>query len=562
MKINIPATGKKRVVIAGAGFAGLKLARSLVHSDFQVVIIDKNNYHQFQPLFYQVATCALEPSTIAFPLRKIFQHSQNIHIRLTELLAVHPDRSAIMTAAGELHYDYLVLAMGTDTNFFGNLNVIAHAMPMKSVTESLNLRNKILQNYEDAVDITDKEEKKGYMSIVVVGGGPTGVEISGALAEMKHYIFPKDYPELDFSLMQLFLVEASPRLLNGMSQQASEKAKIYLEKLGVNVSTDISVKDYDGRQAVLSDGKIIRTRTMIWAAGVTGKKIPGIPESILEKGNRIRVDRYNKAVGLDSVYVIGDIAFMTEETYPKGHPQVAQVAIQQAKCLAENLQHMAAGKPLRPFTYKDRGVMATIGRNRAVADLPKVRFQGFFAWILWMFVHLVALVGFKNKLLTIINWMWTYITRDQSLRLIIRFRRKKRKQPEPALWHGFESEKDKKTTPMKFKKEEMTTLTGCMNSLMKRGFTENFLARENGIEAPSNKKLYAPDKVKILNFYRFEGDSDPADNSILYAVETHDGLRGLLVDSYGPMASKLVSSFIKQVEEIEKKVPGDLSEEE
>lgn len=425
MKANIKETSQKRIVIIGGGFGGLKLARELTRSDYQVVLIDKNNYHQFQPLFYQVATAGLEPSAISFPFRKVFQKTKNIHIRIAQVLKITPESNHIFTSIGHINYDYLVMAIGTDTNFFGNAKMMEKAKPMKSVSEALALRNTILKNYENALIVEDPEVRKGLMNIVVVGAGPTGVEVSGTLAEMKKYVLPKDYPELDFEMMQVHLLEGSPRVLGTMSEAASEKAKQYLIDLGVNVSLNTRVKDYDGLTVYLQDGTTIQTNTLVWAAGVTGNTIEGLNPAVLERGNRIKVDRYNKVEGYANIFAIGDIAYMQEPKFENGHPQVAQVAIQQGNLLAKNLKNVLVNKPMKQFSYKDLGSMATIGRNKAVADLPKIKFQGFFAWLIWMFVHLMSIVGIKNRLLIFINWAWNYVTYDQSLRLIIEQKNKK-----------------------------------------------------------------------------------------------------------------------------------------
>lgn len=425
MKANLSETGQKRIVIVGGGFGGLKLARELSGSDYQVVLIDKNNYHQFQPLIYQIATAGLEPSSILFPFRKIFQKVKNIHVRVSEVMKIIPEKNQIDTGIGIIHYDYIVLAIGTDTNFFGNTRLMEKALPMKSVAEALALRNIILQNYEDALSAEDEDARKGLMNVVVVGAGPTGVEVSGTLAEMKRSVLPKDYPDLDFNLMQVHLIEGASRVLSPMSEVASKKAYEYLRELGVTVSLNTQVKDYDGVHVQLGDGTRIRTKTLVWAAGVIGNKIEGLSPDVMARGNRIKVDHYNKVLGYENIFAIGDISLMVDEKYPNGHPQVAQVAIQQGELLAKNLNNMLLNKPLRSFVYKDRGSMATIGRNKAVADLPYVKFQGFFAWVVWMLVHLMSIVGIKNRLFIFINWVWNYITYDQSLRLIIRAARKK-----------------------------------------------------------------------------------------------------------------------------------------
>ncbi len=421
MQINIPETGQKRVVIVGAGFGGLSLAKKLSNKkEVQVVLIDKNNYHQFQPLFYQVATAGLEPSAISFPLRKIFHKKSNIHIRITGVTAVNAATHEISTQLGTLKYDYLILAMGADTNFFGMKNIMEKSIPMKSVSEALGLRNKLLQNFEDALSVTNEDEREGLMNIVVVGGGPTGVEVSGTLSEMQKTVLPKDFPELDFRKMNIYLVEHSPKVLAPMSAQASSKAKVYLERLGVKVLVGTAVKDFDGKQVYLSDGNTIRTNTLIWAAGVKANFIEGLQPEVYGRAGRLKVDRYNKVEGQDNIYAIGDLALMSEEKFPEGHPQVAQPAIQQGELLAKNLLNRINQKPLKPFSYKDLGSMATVGRNLAVVDLPYWKFQGFFAWLVWMFVHLMSILGVKNRLMVFINWCWNYITYDQSLRLIIK----------------------------------------------------------------------------------------------------------------------------------------------
>ena len=404
---GIPENGKKRVVIIGGGFAGLKLAKSLKKSDFQIVLIDKNNYHQFQPLFYQVATAGLEPSAISFPLRKAFQNQQHIHFRIASLEKVDSEQQAIHTDIGQLNYDYLVLALGADTNYFGNKNIQRHAIPMKSLGEAINLRNTILSNFENALNETEETAIDSLLNIVIVGGGPTGTELAGALAEMKKYILPKDYPELDFSRMKIYLLEAGSKVLNGYSEASSIKGKKYLERLGVEVMTDTFVKDYDGKSVVLADGKTIATDTLIWAAGIKGNLVNGLGTEIVGKGGRLKVNAYNTVENHPNIFAIGDIALMSTDQYESGHPQVAQVAIQQAGLLAKNLKRKEQGTALKAFKYLDKGSLATVGRNLAIADLPFVSFQGFFAWVLWLFVHLMAILGVKNRLFVFINWAWS-----------------------------------------------------------------------------------------------------------------------------------------------------------
>lgn len=421
MTPNLPKTEQKRVVIVGAGFGGLVLARKLSqNSDLQIVLIDKNNYHQFQPLFYQVAMAGLEPSSIAFPLRKIFQSKKNVNIRVTQVLKINPDVNVIETGLGAIEYDYLVLATGADTNFFGMKNIIENAMPMKSVSEALAIRNRMLQNFEDALSAETLEERLGLMNIVIVGGGPTGVEIAGTLAEMKRHILPKDYPELNFDSMQIYLYESSSEVLEVMSDEASVKAKQYLTDLGVNLRLGVRIADFDGKYAFTNTGDRLRTNNLIWAAGVKANGLEGIPTTAYGRGGRVIVNRFNQVEGFKNVFALGDLALMTEEKYPNGHPQLAQPAMQQGELLAKNFARLLNGQEMKPFTYKDLGSMATVGRNLAVVDLPFWKFQGFFAWMTWMFVHLISIVGVKNRLLIFINWLWNYVTYDQSLRLIIK----------------------------------------------------------------------------------------------------------------------------------------------
>lgn len=421
MTPNLPKTEQKRVVIVGAGFGGLVLARKLSqNSDLQIVLIDKNNYHQFQPLFYQVAMAGLEPSSISFPLRKIFQSKKNVHIRVTQVLKINPETNVVETGLGAIEYNYLVLATGADTNFFGMKNMIENAMPMKSVSEALAIRNRVLQNFEDALSVETLEERLGLMNIVIVGGGPTGVEIAGTLAEMKRHILPKDYPELNFDSMQIYLYESSDEVLEVMSDEASMKAKQYLTELGVNLRLGVRITDFDGKYAFTNTGDRLRTNNLIWAAGVRANGLEGIPTTAYGRGGRVKVSRFNQVEGFQNVFALGDLALMTEEKYPNGHPQLAQPAMQQGELLAKNFARLLKGQEMKPFTYKDLGSMATVGRNLAVVDLPFWKFQGFFAWMTWMFVHLISIVGVKNRLLIFINWLWNYVTYDQSLRLIIK----------------------------------------------------------------------------------------------------------------------------------------------
>lgn len=417
---NLPEAKYKRIVIVGGGFGGLKLAGLLHQSGYQIVLIDKNNYHQFQPLLYQIATAGLEPSAISFPFRKLFQKQERMHFRIAELLKVEPEKNEIITSIGKLAYDFLVIAAGLTTNYFGIENIQKNALAMKTVSDAILIRNTILQNYEAALGQTNALKKEAHLNVVVVGGGPTGVETAGALAEMKKYILPKDYPELDFTLMNIYLFEASPKLLNGMSEKSSEKAKQFLKKLGVIVKTDTFVTDYDGEKVVLSDGSVHATYNVIWAAGVMPVAIPGLDTDSFGKGKRLLVDEFNLVKGCSNIYALGDIAEMQADEYPNGHPQVAPVAIQQAKNLAKNFIKLKKGKHLMAFQYLDKGSLATIGRHLAVADLPYFKTQGFVAWVLWLFVHIMMLIGFKNKIVVIIEWAWSYFFSDPALRLLIK----------------------------------------------------------------------------------------------------------------------------------------------
>ena len=418
MPVNIPETARKRIVIIGAGFGGLKLAQKLIGSGYQIVLIDKNNYHQFQPLFYQVASAGIEPSSILFPLRKIFQKQKDVYIRVAEVYSVDTQKKELQTSLDTVWYDYLVISSGVNSNFFGMKNMEEFAIPMKSVSEAMALRNRLLQSFEKAVTLRDQNARKALLNVVVVGGGPTGVEVAGAIAEMKKFVLPKDYPDLNFDVMQITLIEGSPALLGGMSKHASEKALFYLERLGIKVHLNTRVTDFDGNILSISDTKI-ETKTVIWAAGISGVVPTGLPDGSIGRGRRILVDEYNQLTGFDDIFAIGDVSLMSTPDYPNGHPQVAQVAIQQGLNLSRNFLLMERKASFSKFKYIDRGSMATIGRNRAVADLSFIKFSGFIAWLTWMFVHLMAIVGVKNRLLIFINWMWNYITYDQSLRLIL-----------------------------------------------------------------------------------------------------------------------------------------------
>ena len=420
---------KKHIVIIGAGFAGLKLARTLNnHSDYTITLIDKNNYHQFQPLFYQVAMANLDASNISFPLRSIFKKSKNVSIRVETVLNINTDKNTVETDSNVFKYDYLVIATGAKTNYFGNKSIEDNAFPMKSTWEALQIRNSLLKHFEDAVSSKTKDNSK-ILSIVIVGGGPTGVELSGALAEMKRDSLPHEYPDIDFSQMNIYLLEGTSKLLANMSEQSSKSAKEYLESMGVTVKINTIVKEYDGENVVLQDTSTIKSTIVIWAAGVKGNVPDGMDLMHISKSNQLKTDVFNKVLLTNNIFAIGDIALIESELHPKGFPQLASVAIDQAMNVANNFKRLATNKPLLPYQYINKGSMATVGRNKAVVDLayPSISFQGFFAWLLWMTLHLFLLIGFKNKLIVFINWIYKYFTHRQSLSLLFEPLAKKRK---------------------------------------------------------------------------------------------------------------------------------------
>jgi NADH dehydrogenase len=417
--MNISDTAAPRIVIVGGGFGGLQLIKNLPQGKFQIVLLDKHNYHAFQPLLYQVATAGLEPDSIAYPLRKIFKNRGDFFFRLAEVKSIDSGKKEIHTSLGVLGYDHLVLATGTVTNFFGNETIAAKSMGMKTVPEALNIRSLLLENFEAALITDDLKERESLMNVVIVGAGPTGVELAGAIAELRAHVLPKDYPDLDFRRMSIHLVEGMGKVLPPMSDASSRKAQDFLEELGVQVWLNTKVEGYDGR-TISTSGKPMLTQTLIWAAGVQCMPPEGISGDDLVRGNRIRVNRFNQVEGKEGLYAIGDLAYMETENFPKGHPQVAQPAIQQGKLLAKNLNRMRVGQELKPFEYTDLGSMATIGRSRAVADLPKFKTQGFLAWLIWMFVHLMSLVGFRNRVVVFVNWTYNFFNYNRDIRLIIR----------------------------------------------------------------------------------------------------------------------------------------------
>ena len=422
MSINIQRNQKKRVVIVGGGLGGLRLAEDLYGSGMQVVLIDKNNFHQFPPLIYQIASAGIDPSSISFPFRQIFRKRKDFYFRMAEARMVDTEKKILQTSIGKIDYDYLVLAAGATTNFFGNKNIEEWAIPMKTVPEAMGLRNALLSNFERALTCATEEERQELLNVVIVGGGATGVEIAGALAEMRRYVIPYDYPDMDSSLMHIYLIEAGDRLLAGLSQESSQKAYEFLKSMGVDILFGKMVTDYRDHKVIMKDGTEIPTRTFLWVSGIRANAMPGIDESHLGRGFRFKVDELNRIPGVEDVFAIGDQCLQTSDAaYPNGHPQVAQVAIQQAKNLAKNLKKIANGadnSQLTAFHYKNLGSMATIGRNKAVVEIGKFRSQGFFAWVLWLVVHLRSILGVKNKMMVLLNWLWKYVSYNDSIRMI------------------------------------------------------------------------------------------------------------------------------------------------
>jgi NADH dehydrogenase len=419
--MNIPRSSFPRIVIIGGGFAGISLAKKLRNKKVQVVLLDKHNYHNFQPLMYQVATGGLEPDSIAYPIRKIVQEYKDFYFRLAEVREIDAENNTIYADIGELKFDYLVIATGSKTNYFGNKEIERNSMAMKTIPQSLNIRSLILENFEQALLTNDIDERHSLMNFVLVGGGPTGVELAGALAEMKKAILPKDYPDLDVRKMEINLIQSGDRILNTMSENASEKAEKFLLDLGVSVWKNVRVTGYDGKTVTTNSDLSFDSATVIWTAGVQGALPHGLKaDSFIKNVERIKVNQFNQVDGYDNLFAIGDIAVMISEEYPQGHPMMAQPAMQQGRLLAENVIRLLDKKELKPFVYKDKGSMATIGRNKAVVDLPNYKFSGVFAWFVWMFVHLFSLIGFKNKAVVFLNWVYNYIRFDREARLIMR----------------------------------------------------------------------------------------------------------------------------------------------
>jgi NADH dehydrogenase len=408
-----------RIVIIGGGFGGMRLIKALKNKPVRITLIDKQNFHSFQPLLYQVASARVEPASISFPFRKVFQGYKNFDFRLANVIGIDAEKKLVNTDSETVKYDHLVIATGCDTNFFGNEELKTHALPMKEMSEAINIRNRILLDFEHFATSTE-EEKERLLNIVIVGAGPTGVELSGAFAELRNDVLPKDYPKVDFSGLDIILLEGGADTLGNMSKESRKTSRKYLEELGVRVKTNVILKSYDGEIARLSNGEEIPCKNLIWSAGVTGNVIKGVTNSENIIRNRYIVDRYNLVKDTEFIYALGDVAYMETPRYPKGHPQVANVAINQGKNLAKNMIRSINEQKLKPYEYKDLGMMATIGKNKAVVDLKHLKFQGFPAWVTWMFLHLMLILSVKNKIIIFVNWAWAYFTKDTSLRLIIK----------------------------------------------------------------------------------------------------------------------------------------------
>lgn len=426
----------KKIVVVGGGFAGINLVKNLADNPhYHVILIDKNNYHAFPPLFYQVSTAFIEPSSISYPFRRMFQNKKNVRFHMGSLIRIIPEENTIVTETANISYDYLVLALGTETNYFGMENVKSNSLPMKTIDEALNLRNTILLNLEKATRVTSPEERAKLLNIVIAGGGPTGVELAGMLAEQGHNIARKEYPEIQDFGRHIYLIDAQPVLLAPMSKKAQGEAERVLKKLGVQIILNTAVKDYADEKVLLADGREIATATLIWASGVVAREVRGLPKESIGRGRRLLVDEFNRVNGFENIFAIGDLCLQTnDERFPNGHPQVAQVAIQGGTHLAKNFKRLSKQKNMVPFRYNDKGSMAIISKYKAVADLPKFSFRGFGAWLIWLFIHIMPLVGFRNKVELAFSWFWSFITNDPTLRLIIRPQKKQKK--EPSLTHS------------------------------------------------------------------------------------------------------------------------------
>lgn len=419
LSLNIPETTKPRVVIIGGGFGGVNLTKYLPDDQFQVVMLSKQHYYGFWPLLYQVATAGLEPEAIAEPIRKLFDDRKDFHFRYVRVTNINPATKTVTTLIGEVRYDYLVIATGTKSNYFGNEQIKHNSFGLKNLTDAVNLRSQLLQSFEQANISKDPELRQSLLNVVIAGAGPTGVELAGSLAEMRQHVLPRDYPGLDFRLMNIYLVDGLDRVLPPMSPESSKNTHQYLEKLGVNIKLNKLVSSYDGETVTFKDGEQIKTQTLVWAAGVAGATIEGLPPETVERG-RYLVNHFNQIQGFEDVFAIGDIAVMKSEKWPKGHPQVAQPALQQGRLLGKNLVRRMRGEAWEPFDYFDKGSLAIVGRGRAVADLPGNKsLKGFIAWVAWLFVHIYYLIGFRSKLIVMTNWLYRLFTYQRGTRIII-----------------------------------------------------------------------------------------------------------------------------------------------
>ena len=423
MKAEYNSTNLPHLIVIGGGFAGLELIKKLNGKPIRITVFDKHNYFNFQPLMYQVASGGLGPDAIAYPLRKIIAPMPNVAFRMAEVMRINTKQNEVETNIGKFNYDYLCIATGAQTNFFGNIELEKYSMQLKSIPDALDLRSDILQEFEKALSESKTGDIERYLNFVVVGGGPTGVETAGALAEIKNHVLPADYKELDASKMQVHLIEAAPRVLSPMSEISSKKAKQFLEELGVKVQVNTAVKSYNANtgELTLSSGEVLKTDTVIWSAGVKGKTIDGIPEESITRGNRYKVDAYNRIENCENIFAIGDIALMTADAaYPNGHPMVGTVAQQQGRLLGKNIVNLLQHKPLKPYKYLNLGSMATVGRHKAVLEVFGIKMQGYTAWLGWMFLHLMLLVGFRNRIVVLLNWMWNYFSYQRAIRIITR----------------------------------------------------------------------------------------------------------------------------------------------
>jgi NADH dehydrogenase len=522
---------KSKIIVIGGGFAGIEIVKRLDAENYDILLIDKINHHQFQPLFYQVAAAQLDPSSISFPLRSVFKNKKHVQIRLAEVLSIDENNYKIHTSIGDFTYDYLIISTGCETNYFGNNEIRKNAFSLKSVYDAILIRNHILQIFEQIISARE-EEKESLLNLVIVGAGPTGVELAGAFAEIKKNILLELYPGVDFSKLKITLIEGTRNTLNNMSFEARLNSRKYLIEMGVAVLTETFVNKYDGEILSLKNGKFIKTKTVIWAAGVIGNQIEGLGDQRFTTNKRIKVNRLNQVVGSNHMYAVGDIAYMETYKYPKGHPQLANVAIGQAKNLANNLKRQIKGNKPIEYEYQDFGSMATIGKFKAVVDFPFMKLKGYFAWIIWMFLHLMLILSVRNKLIIFINWVWAYTTKDPSLHLI---------------FSSMKNSKINTTEEIHFEKVHLKSLSSMLNHLTTLGYETQFQVTDRGLYSMKSKKTYQSNEIEVVRYFRFEGESDPDDNEIVYAILTHDGEKGTLVDAYGIYNDGKITDFMRSV---------------